>query len=61
MTRVRACASAILPACICLVGISAPARAQQPAPPPIEQPMVTRSGIDLAALDRGVNPCDDFY
>ena len=26
-----------------------------------EQPMVSRSGIDLAALDKSANPCDDFY
>ena len=28
---------------------------------PIAQPMASRSGIDLNALDRAVNPCDDFY
>ena len=28
---------------------------------PIDQPMASRSGIDLAALDKTANPCDDFY
>jgi endothelin-converting enzyme/putative endopeptidase len=28
---------------------------------PIDQPMASRSGIDLAALDRKADPCNDFY
>jgi endothelin-converting enzyme/putative endopeptidase len=28
---------------------------------PVQQPTASRSGIDLTALDRTVNPCDDFY
>jgi putative endopeptidase len=31
------------------------------AQPPTDQPMVSRSGIDLASMDRAANPCDDFY
>src|SRR6186997_241652 len=29
--------------------------------PVTDQPMVSRSGIDLAALDKSANPCDDFH
>lgn len=32
-------------------------RAQQPT----DQPMASRSGIDLASLDRSADPCSDFY
>jgi putative endopeptidase len=28
---------------------------------PIAQPMASRSGIELASLDKTANPCDDFY
>jgi putative endopeptidase len=28
---------------------------------PVGQPMASRSGIELASLDRTANPCDDFY
>ena len=38
-----------------------PAQAQAPQQPVTDQPMVSRSGIDLAALDKTANPCDDFY
>src|SRR5262245_46136784 len=33
----------------------------QAQPPVTDQPMVSRSGVDLAALDKTANPCDDFY
>jgi hypothetical protein len=29
--------------------------------PPTDQPMASRSGIDLTALDRSADPCGDFY
>ena len=61
MPRVRAFSTAILTAALALAGAGAPLGAQQAPPPPQDQPMVSRSGVDLAALDRAVNPCDDFY
>jgi putative endopeptidase len=61
MTRSRAFSLAVVAAALVAVGYTAPVRAQAPAPPPQEQPMVSRSGIDLAALDRTANACDDFY
>src|SRR5829696_915608 len=59
MTRSRAFSLAAVAAVA--VGYGVPAGAQAPAPPPQEQPMVSRSGIDLAALDRTANACEDFY
>jgi endothelin-converting enzyme/putative endopeptidase len=35
--------------------------AQQLPMPPRSEIDVSRSGVDLAALDRSVSPCDDFY
>ena len=29
--------------------------------PPIDEPMASRSGIQLTALDRSADPCSDFY
>ena len=37
------------------------AAARVGAQEPTDQPMVSRSGIDLAALDRSADPCSDFY
>ena len=31
------------------------------AQPPTEQPMASRSGIELVSLDRSADPCNDFY
>jgi endothelin-converting enzyme/putative endopeptidase len=65
MTRTRALSVAIVPVAILLAGLEPRLRAQQPAPPPVDQmmaqPMVSRSGIDVGSLDRSVSPCDDFY
>src|SRR3954471_19298850 len=37
------------------------AAAQASGQPVTDQPMVSRSGLDLAALDKAANPCEDFY
>src|SRR6476646_11876528 len=74
MTRSRAFLVVALPIAVLMTG-EARLRAQsldsrapaasagepQAQPPVTEQPMVSRSGLDLAALDKTVNPCDDFY
>ena len=57
MTRSRAVAVAALPIAFVMSAAVARLRAQDVTP----QPMASRSGIDLAALNRTVNPCDDFY
>src|SRR5205085_2467529 len=57
MTRSRALAVVALPIALLLTVHDARVRAQEVT----SQPMVSRSGIDLAALDRTANPCEDFY
>src|SRR3954471_3819367 len=64
MTRSRAFLVVALPIAIFLTAGEHRVRAQsqQSASPPVtEQPMASRSGIDLAALDKAANPCEDFY
>src|SRR3954467_8690316 len=46
-----------VPLAALMVFADAGLRAQEPT----DQPMVSRSGIDLAALDRSADPCSDFY
>ena len=60
MTRSRAFLVVALPIAV-LMTAGDPVHAQAPQQPVTDQPMVSRSGIDLAALDKSANPCDDFY
>jgi putative endopeptidase len=46
-----------VPLAALMVFADARLRAQEPT----DQPMVSRSGIDVAALDRSADPCSDFY
>ena len=57
MTRSRAFGLVVLPAAILIGSIETRLQAQQPQ----AQPMASGSGVDLDALDRTVNPCDNFY
>src|SRR4051794_7879761 len=57
MTRSRAVVVAALPVAFALNVAPARLRAKEATP----QPTASRSGVDLAALNRAVNPCDDFY
>src|SRR4051812_10456988 len=61
MTRSRAFLVVALPIAVLMTVGETRLGAQQTQPPVTEQPMVSRSGIDLAALDKTANPCDDFY
>ncbi|HET8646487.1 MAG TPA: M13 family metallopeptidase [Vicinamibacteria bacterium] len=55
--------------CALAVSLAASAAAQSPPPPPAGQPADPADtnrprlvpGFDPAAMDRGANPCDDFY
>jgi endothelin-converting enzyme/putative endopeptidase len=58
MTRRRAFAVVLGSA---VVVVSASVAAQQVPPPPQSEINVSRSGVDLGAMDQNVNPCDDFY
>src|SRR4051812_49214759 len=60
MTRSRAFLVVALPMAVLMATNVARVHAQQQQPV-TEQPMVSRSGIDLASLDKTANPCDDFY
>jgi len=60
MTRSRAFLVVALPIAV-LMTAGDPVHAQAPQQPVTDQPMVSRSGIDLAALDKSANPCDDFH
>ncbi len=57
MTRSRAVAVIVLPVAMLLSAEGARLRAQDVTP----QPMASRSGIDLTALDRTASPCENFY
>jgi putative endopeptidase len=58
MTRTRALAVIAMPIAFLMAADDARVRAQDVTTGPM---MASRSGIDLASLDRGVNPCEDFY
>jgi hypothetical protein len=57
MTRSRAFAVVAVPLAILMTADDARLRAQDVTP----QPVASRSGVDLAALDRTANPCENFY
>ncbi len=57
MSRSKALAVIAIPVAVVLAADDARLQAQQVT----EQPMVSRSGVDLTALDRTANPCTDFY
>ena len=57
MTRSRAFAVAAVPIAILMTADDARLRAQDVTP----QPVASRSGVDLAALDRTANACENFY
>jgi len=72
MTRTKAFGLVAIPIAMTIAATAPRLRAQSLDKPgtapssvegqePIQQPMASRSGIDLAALDRTANPCDDFY
>src|SRR5687767_12722753 len=61
MTRIGAFVTALGLTAVVLAAHSSNLAAQQPAPPVQDQPAASRSGVDLAAMDRSVNPCEDFY
>jgi putative endopeptidase len=57
MTRSRAFLVVALPIAVLMTADDTRVRAQQVT----DQPMASRSGIDLASLDKTANPCEDFY
>src|SRR4051812_43443195 len=57
MTRTQALTVIVFPLAIALAADDAAVRAQEPPP----QPTVSQSGLELAAMDRTADPCDDFY
>ena len=57
MTRSRAIAVVALPIAVLMAAAAARVEGQEP----LNQPMLSRSGIDLTSLDKSANPCDDFY
>jgi endothelin-converting enzyme/putative endopeptidase len=57
MTRTQALTVIVFPLAIAMVSDDAAVRAQEP----VQQPMVSRSGVDLMSMDRTANPCSDFY
>ena len=57
MTRSRAFALIVMPIVAATVLADTRLRAQEP----VQASMASRSGVDLTALDKTVNPCDDFY
>src|SRR4051812_6501039 len=59
MTRTQALTVIVFPLAIALAADDAAVRAQAQDGPP--QPLGSRSGIDLAAVDQAAHPCHDFY
>jgi len=59
MTRTQALTVIVFPLAIALAADDAAVRAQAQDVTP--QPLVSRSGIDLAAMDQAADPCNDFY
>ena len=59
MTRSRAFAIVALPIAI-LMSTDARLGAQS-SQPPAQPPAASATGVDVAALDKSANPCDDFY
>jgi endothelin-converting enzyme/putative endopeptidase len=59
MTRTQALTVIVFPLAIALAADDAAVRAQEQEVLP--QPMVSRSGIDLPAMDPTADPCSDFY
>jgi endothelin-converting enzyme/putative endopeptidase len=57
MTRSRAVAVVAIPLAVLMAADDVGVRAQEP----VGQMMVSRSGIDLASLDKTASPCEDFY
>jgi endothelin-converting enzyme/putative endopeptidase len=57
MTRTQALTVIVFPLAIALAADDAAIRAQEVTP----QPMASRSGLDLPAMDPSANPCSDFY
>jgi len=57
MTRTQALTAIVFPIALALAAGDTTAAAQEVT----SQPMVSRSGIDLAAIDKTANPCVDFY
>src|SRR5260221_12943504 len=58
MTRSRAFVVIAMPIAVLMAAGDARVRAQEVTTGSM---MASRSGIDLASLDRQANPCDDFY
>jgi putative endopeptidase len=57
MTRSSTLALIVVPAAVMIALAGVRVHGQEP----VQATMASRSGIDLAALDKNVNPCDDFY
>ena len=57
MTRRGVIGVIVLPAALLIGSVQAQVHAQEP----VAQPAASRSGVDLNALDRTANPCDNFY
>jgi endothelin-converting enzyme/putative endopeptidase len=57
MTRTQALTVIVFPLAIALAADDAAVRAQEVT----QQPMASRSGIDLPSMDTAADPCSDFY